>query len=226
MNNIVVFGTSRGIGKEVVLQLAQNPENKIYAFSRKKCKEFEGKNNVVFHALDLQSPSLKIELENALQDCEKIDFALNNAGHLVSKAFLDLTGEDIQACYDVNVLGVMKCTQVLVPKMAFKGGHILNISSMGGFQGSVKFAGLSAYSTSKAAICSFTELFSEEYKESKIAMNCLCLGAVQTEMLEEAFPGYEAPHGPDQMATFIVDFLLTGHRFFKGKILPVSLSTP
>jgi NAD(P)-dependent dehydrogenase (short-subunit alcohol dehydrogenase family) len=104
--------------------------------------------------------------------------------------------------------------------------HILNISSMGGFQGSMKFAGLSAYSTSKAALCSFTELFSEEYKETKLAMNCLCLGAVQTEMLQEAFPGYEAPTTPDQMAVFIVDFALNGNRFFKGKILPVSLSTP
>jgi short-subunit dehydrogenase len=97
---------------------------------------------------------------------------------------------------------------------------------MGGFQGSMKFAGLSAYSTSKAALCSFTELFSEEYKETQLAMNCLCLGAVQTEMLQEAFPGYEAPTTPDQMAAFIVDFALNGNRFFKGKILPVSLSTP
>jgi short-subunit dehydrogenase len=104
--------------------------------------------------------------------------------------------------------------------------HILNISSMGGFQGSVKFAGLSTYSTSKAALCSFTELFSEEYKETNLSMNCLCLGAVQTEMLQEAFPGYEAPTTPDQMAAFIVDFAQNGNRFFKGKILPVSLSTP
>jgi hypothetical protein len=57
-------------------------------------------------------------------------------------------------------------------------------------------------------------------------MNCLCLGAVQTEMLQEAFPGYEAPTSPAEMAQFIADFALTGNRFFKGKILPVSLSTP
>jgi NAD(P)-dependent dehydrogenase (short-subunit alcohol dehydrogenase family) len=97
---------------------------------------------------------------------------------------------------------------------------------MGGFQGSVKFAGLSAYSTSKAALVSFTELFSEEYKESTIAMNCLCLGAVQTEMLAAAFPGFDAPTSSEQMASFIGEFALNQHRFFKGKILPVSLSTP
>ena len=107
-----------------------------------------------------------------------------------------------------------------------EGSHVVNISSMGGFQGSLKFAGLSAYSTSKAALCSFTELFSEEYKDTKIVMNCLCLGAVQTEMLREAFPGYEAPHQPEETAKYIADFLFTGYRFFRGKILPLSISNP
>jgi NAD(P)-dependent dehydrogenase (short-subunit alcohol dehydrogenase family) len=97
---------------------------------------------------------------------------------------------------------------------------------MGGFQGTVKFAGLTAYSTSKAALCSFTELFAEEYKESTIKMNCLCLGAAQTEMLEEAFPGYQAPVSAEKMAEFIADFALKGHQWMNGKIIPVSLSTP
>jgi short-subunit dehydrogenase len=97
---------------------------------------------------------------------------------------------------------------------------------MGGFQGSMKFAGLSAYSTSKAALCSFTELFSEEYKDSTIAMNCLCLGSVQTEMLEEAFPGYQAPLNPEQISEYISDFTLSAHKFMKGKIIPLSLTNP
>ena len=97
---------------------------------------------------------------------------------------------------------------------------------MGGFQGSIKFPGLAAYSTSKAAICSFTELFAEEYKDSGISMNCLCLGAVQTEMLQEAFPGYEAPMNPEEMAEFICEFTLNAHRWMNGKVIPVSLSTP
>src|SRR5690606_26363056 len=104
--------------------------------------------------------------------------------------------------------------------------HIVNISSMGGFQGSVKFAGLSAYSTSKAAVCSFTELFAEEYKDTNIKMNCLCLGAAQTEMLEEAFPGYQAPVSAEKMAEYIVNFALTADQWINGKIIPVSLSTP
>jgi NAD(P)-dependent dehydrogenase (short-subunit alcohol dehydrogenase family) len=120
----------------------------------------------------------------------------------------------------------MQAVQVAVPMMNPKGGHIVNISSMGGFQGSVKFPGLAAYSTSKAALCSFTELFAEEYKESNTKMNCLCLGAVQTEMLEEAFPGFEAPHSPEEMASYIYTFATTQDKFMNGKIIPVSLSTP
>ena len=120
----------------------------------------------------------------------------------------------------------METVQAAVPKMLLNGGHIVNISSMGGFQGSVKFAGLSAYSTSKAAVSSFTELFAEEYKDTKIKMNCLSLGAAQTEMLAAAFPGYDAPISAEKMAEYIVNFTLNGHEWINGKIIPVSLSTP
>lgn len=226
MYNFVILGTSRGIGKEIVLQLAKNPENTIHALSRNNCSEFDQLSNVHFHAFDLNSNTVRENATAIFAEIGTIDYMVNNAGKLISKPFLELTSEDIQSCYQTNVIGVMQTVQAAVPFLVKGGAHVVNISSMGGFQGSVKFAGLSAYSTSKAAICSFTELFSEEYKDSKIAMNCLCLGAVQTEMLAEAFPGYEAPHQPNEMAAFILDFLLNGHRFYRGKILPVSISTP
>jgi len=54
----------------------------------------------------------------------------------------------------------------------------------------------------------------------------LALGAVQTEMLEAAFPGYQAPVTADEMATFVADFALTGQQLFNGKLIPVSKSTP
>ena len=104
--------------------------------------------------------------------------------------------------------------------------HVVIISSMGGIQGSVKFPGLSAYSSSKAAVINLTELLAEEYKESGPSFNVLALGAVQTEMLQEAFPGYKAPTTPSEMARFIGDFAFTGNKFFNGKILQVSNSTP
>ena len=66
----------------------------------------------------------------------------------------------------------------------------------------------------------------EEYKEQQIAFNVLALGAVQTEMLEEAFPGYQAPLSAAEMADYIYNFSLTGNKFYNGKVLQVSSSNP
>jgi NAD(P)-dependent dehydrogenase (short-subunit alcohol dehydrogenase family) len=97
---------------------------------------------------------------------------------------------------------------------------------MGGIQGSIKFAGLSAYSSSKGAVITLSELLAEEYKESGISFNVLALGAVNTVMLQEAFPGYEAPLSAKEMADYIFNFSLTGNKYYNGKVLQVSASTP
>ncbi len=231
MNNpktIVVVGASRGIGKAIVQQLASQEENTIIALARNTealAKAFSAFSNVTTGKLDL-AKGVNEQLEVLLEQVTTIDLLINNAGLLVNKSFPTLTHEDLTLSYQVNVISVMETVQAILPKMEKNGGHIVNISSMGGVQGTVKFPGLSAYSTSKAALCSFTELFAEEYKNSPIKMNCLALGAAQTEMLNEAFPGYQAPLSADEMAAFIVNFSLTGHQWFNGKILPVSLSTP
>ena len=225
--SIVVVGASRGIGCEIVKQLAENSDNTILALSRNVLKmesEFAEFGNVRCEKLDLASETVKTDCEVLFGGLTAIDVLINNAGFLINKPFTELTREEIQASYDVNVFGVMETVQAALSKMSI--GHIVNISSIGGFQGSVKFPGLTAYSTSKAALCSFTELFAEEYKDTSIKMNCLCLGAAQTEMLEEAFPGYEAPVNAEKMAEYIVDFSLNGDQWFNGKIIPVSLSTP
>lgn len=224
---IVVVGASRGIGKSIVDLLAKDGAYRIVALARnidKMNTAFSDYENVKCYQLDLESKDVRSKCTEIFSKLDAIDILINNAGKLVNKPFLDLTREDIVSCYDVNVVSVMETTQAALSKM--EKAHIVNISSMGGFQGSVKFAGLSAYSTSKAAVCSFTELFAEEYKDTKIKMNCLCLGAAQTEMLEEAFPGYEAPVSAEKMAEFIVNFALTADQWINGKIIPVSLSTP
>ena len=225
---IVVVGASRGIGKAIVERFASNPDNTVYALSRntKGMESFLSLQNVHSFAFDLDTPTVREQAEKIIASVSTIDILINNAGKLVNKPFLELTQAEIASCYQVNVIGVMQTVQALLPKMEENGGHIVNISSMGGFQGTVKFAGLAAYSTSKAAVCSFTELFYEEHKDSKVKMNCLCLGAAQTEMLEEAFPGYIAPVSAEKMAEFITDFALNSHQWINGKIIPVSLSTP
>lgn len=225
---VVIVGASRGIGRELALRFSENSDNRIYALARNRdaLDEFSSYMNITPVIFDLEEDNVRIKAERFFDSLSSIDILINNAGKLVNKPFTELTHEDFVSCYQVNVIGVMELVQAAIPKMIPKGGHIVNISSMGGFQGTLKFPGLAAYSTSKAALASFTELFAEEHKETRIKMNCLCLGAVQTEMLEEAFPGYEAPLSASEMSEFIHDFAENAHRFMNGKIIPVSLSTP
>ena len=150
---------------------------------------------------------------------------INNAGSLINKPFLEISSTEFEEVYRVNVFAIATLTRLILPIINAK-GHVVNITSMGGIQGSSKFPGLSAYSSSKGALVILTELLAEEFKESGPSFNALALGAVQTEMLEEAFPDYQAPLSAAQMAKYIVDFALTGHQFYNGKVLPISSSTP
>jgi 3-oxoacyl-[acyl-carrier protein] reductase len=226
---IVVVGASRGIGLELVKRFALDKNTSILALARnieRLENEFSTYANVSVQQLDLEDSNLREKTEHIFHQLPSIDILVNNAGKLVNKPFLELTEEDISSCYQVNAMGVFAVVQAAVPMMLENGGHVVSVSSMGGFQGSVKFPGLSAYSTSKAAVASLTELLAEEYKESAIQFNCLTLGAAQTEMLEEAFPGYIAPVTAEKMAEFIADFALNSNQWINGKIIPVSLSTP
>lgn len=228
MKNIVVIGSSRGIGKELVSILSKN--NTVLALSRQIDQlktTFKSHSNVIPMAFDVSSNHSKEELTALIKSTfDKVDVLINNAGLLVNKPILELTKSDIQNSYNTNVFGLIQSCQVIIPFMEKKGGHIVNIGSMGGFQGSSKFPGLSVYSSSKAAVASFTECLAEELKETKIKTNCLALGAAQTEMLEEAFPGYEAPLSANEMAKFIADFSLNSSQWINGKVLPISISTP
>ncbi|MEY3682222.1 MAG: hypothetical protein RLZZ289_746 [Bacteroidota bacterium] len=222
---IVVLGASQGIGAALVNVFAANGSNQVYALSRQldKMQQQFQQTNVYPLQLDLLTDVHDQIAALALPD--KINIVINNAGLLINKPFETITHQDFHNSYQVNVIGIMEATQALLPKLS-AGSHIVNISSMGGFQGSLKFAGLAAYSTAKAALCSFTEMFAEEYKESGIHMNCLCLGAVQTEMLAQAFPGYQAPTTPEEMAKYIANFAEHSGQLLNGKIIPVSASNP
>lgn len=226
MKNIIITGTSRGIGFEMAKQFA-DAGHRVLALSRnsKPVEKLQHKNitalkfNIEDHG-DFQN--LQDFLKN---DFKEIDALINNAGYLVNKPFLELTSEDFQKSYSVNILGPATLIQTVLPFMN-SNGHVVNISSMGGVNGTVKFPGLCAYSSSKGAILTLTELLAEEYKETGPAFNALALGSVQTEMLEQAFPGLQAAMTAKEMAAYIVDFALTGNKYYNGKILQVSNSTP
>ncbi|HPF63971.1 SDR family oxidoreductase [Lentimicrobium sp.] len=232
--NIVITGASSGVGRETVKILAGIPGNRLIVIARNgmKIQALSGECNIkrqetVVQPLqfDLATGDMESLAHQINRQLGKVDILINNAGAMLNKPLGMITAPEIEEVFSVNVKAPMLLIQALLPLMK-PGSHIVNIGSMGGVQGSVKFPGLSAYSASKGALAVLTECLAEELKDRQIAVNCLAFGAVQTEMLAKAFPGYEAPVSAGKMAEFVADFALNGNRYFNGKILPVSLSTP
>jgi NAD(P)-dependent dehydrogenase (short-subunit alcohol dehydrogenase family) len=233
--NIIITGASSGVGFEAVLELTLTNQHQVIALARSEDKLTrlleiaKGLNPdctlypVAFDIVHDDYADLKQFIATRFNG--QIDVLINNAGMLINKPFTQLDETDFVEMLQSNYLGHVRMIQAMLPLMA-AGSHIVNIGSMGGYQGSAKFAGLSAYSASKAALHVLTECLAQELTEQNIKVNCLALGSAQTEMLEKAFPGYESPVMAFEMGKYIADFALTGHKFFNGKILPVALSTP
>ena len=226
MKNVIITGSSRGIGFELVNLFNQNNYN-VIALSRNISSISKlNLNNVTTFSTDLSdSNSINKAVSFIKNKFNSVDILINNAGKLINKSFVETTKEDFISVYSVNVFGVAELVRLLLPSFS-NTSHIINISSIGGIAGSSKFPGLSAYSSSKAALNVLTEMLYEEFKTSGPIINTLALGAVQTEMLEEAFPGYKAPLSSTEMANYIYDFSVNGHKYYNGKILPVSISNP
>ena len=234
--NIVITGASRGIGFEVARLFAARENNNIVAIARSEQKLKDLKNACIKENIQAHLYPIVFDLEQIdkisknlipqiKQHIGMVDILINNAGFLINKPFEQLTSEDIDRMTKVNYISAVNLTKELMHSMS-QGGHIVNISSMGGFQGSQKFSGLSVYASSKAALASITECLAEEYKQKGISINCLALGATDTEMLRLAFPSYKAPINATEMAEFIVDFAVNGKKYFNGKILPVTTTNP
>ncbi len=221
--NIIITGASRGIGFETAQLLAKN--HRVYCLSRNIKPLLAVKNkNIIPISFDLIEFNTSI-LDTNFNSIDTIDIIINNAGLLTNKPFQEISATELQNMYAVNITSPYRLIQYFYAKLS-SNAHIINISSMGGVQGSAKFSGLSGYSSSKGALTILTECLAEEFKEQNISVNCIALGAVQTEMLEEAFPGYKAPFSPKKVADYIADFALKGKDFFNGKIIPLATSTP
>ncbi len=233
--NIIITGASSGVGFEAVLELILTGKHKVIALARSEDKL--GRLLEIARGLNPDCTLYPIAFDvvhddyaDLLQFIEtrfdnRVNILINNAGALVNKPFAELGESDFVEMLQSNFIGHVRITQSLLPIMG-PDSHIVNIGSMGAFQGSAKFAGLSAYSASKAALHTLTECLALELTERQIKVNCLALGSAQTEMLEKAFPGYQSPVMAFEMGKYIADFALTGHKFFNGKIIPVALSTP
>lgn len=226
MKNVVITGTSRGIGFELAQLFANNNFNVLALSRNSKTLEAVNHKNITTLAVDLTKEASLIEVESFIKkNWKQVDILINNAGTLLNKEFTETSTEDFIKVYKVNVFAVAALTQLLIPYF-IENTHTVTISSMGGIQGSMKFAGLAAYSSSKGAVITLSELLAEEYRDKGYKFNVLAIGAVQTEMLAEAFPDYQAPLQPLEMANYIFDFANTGAKFYNGKVLQVSSTTP
>ncbi|MBN1988720.1 MAG: SDR family oxidoreductase [Bacteroidales bacterium] len=234
--NIVITGASRGIGFETAKRLASLGDNNIVAISRDEAKLKELKNACIRENVQAHLYPIPFNLEDTAlvetqllakvkQYVTSIDIIINNAGALVNRPFELLAAAEMLRMINVNLMAPALVVKTLLPMLS-RPAHVVNISSMGGFQGSVKFPGLSMYSATKAGLASLTECLAEEFKDKQVSFNCLALGAVQTEMLGEAFPGLVAPLRAHEMAELVADFAINGNRFFNGKVIPVSKATP
>ena len=233
--NIIITGASSGVGFEAVIELILTGKHKVIALARSQDK-LERLLDIA-HNLNPECELYAIAFDivhddyNSLQQFidsnfdNRVDVLINNAGVLINKPFIQLLETDFVEMLQSNFIGHIRIIQALLSLMP-AGSHIVNIGSMGGFQGSAKFPGLAAYSASKAALHTLTECLAQELLEQGVKVNCLALGSAQTEMLEKAFPGYQSPVMAFEMGKYIADFALTGHNFFNGKVLPVALSTP
>jgi len=230
--NIIITGASAGIGREVALCLARDEKNKIVAISRNKTallslSEAAENKNIITVDVDLRlTQEVRKRLKNILSENPgSVDILINNAGLLINKPFSELRESDVEDLINVNFQSPLLIIQYLLPLMK-SGSHIVNIGSMGGFQGSSKFTGLSVYSAAKGALAVLTECLATEYATQGISFNCLALGSVSTDMLKKAFPGYSGSMAPSEVARFIADFALNGNKYFNGKVIPVAKSIP
>lgn len=228
---IIVTGASRGIGYELVQKFCSQGYD-VIAIARTKSKLLEleefGKSNPSFGKVDSLECDLSSDLsqlDQLVEENMKINILINNAGVLLNKPFSDISSAELEEVYKVNVFTPFQVIQKLLP-IFIKDAHIINVGSVGGVNGTQKFPGLSAYSSSKGALAILTECLQAEYSDSDYSFNCLALGAVQTEMLEEAFPGYKADVSAEDMAEYICDFALNSNSMIRGKTICVSRSNP
>ncbi len=223
MKTIVVTGTSSGIGHQICIQAAKMNFH-VISVSR-NIEPLKDIGGIESFSIDITNKdSVDDFITNLKSRKIKIDILINNAGYLVSELFGDTTYDSFKKTFDVNVFGLAEITRSLIP-IINSDGHVINISSIGGVNGSKKFPGLSAYSSSKAAVIALTEVLAEEHQNGP-SFNVLALGAVQTKMLKEAFPDYNADTKPEEMAKYILDFAINGNKLFNGKLISVSNSNP
>jgi NAD(P)-dependent dehydrogenase (short-subunit alcohol dehydrogenase family) len=228
MIEAIVTGAGRGIGLETVRMLSDLEVHAI-GISRNTSQLTMLKGCTAVKADLTALNELNKRLDPFLDYSKEVEHRvlIHNAGILLNRPFGDLSESEARLMVEVNFMAPLLLTQRLLPWLrSSKTAHIVFIGSMGGFQGSARYPGLAVYSASKSASASLAESLAEEFKHTNMRFNALALGAVNTEMLQEAFPDFSATTSAGSMGAYICDFALRGHLLFNGKVIPVAGSNP
>ena len=182
MRNVLVTGGSRGIGAECVRKFAQNGDRVffIYKNSDNEAKALSDETGAISVKGDVSS---FCDMEKAVIEVHKygkLDVLVNNAGISEIKMFQDITEQDWDRIFSVNIKGMFVLSKLFAGDMInSKKGRIINISSMWGETGGSCEV---HYSASKAAVIGFTKALAKELGPSGITVNCVSPGVIATEM--------------------------------------------
>ena len=180
---VIVTGAARGIGAAIAASFAaQGARLALLDLESERCAETAARLDALSFAVDLAEPASATSVTSAAIDAlGGIDVLVNNAGILLFAPLLEITVDDWDRTFDVNVRSMLLTTQVAAKAMiaASTKGAIVNMASMGGKVGSPRQA---HYAASKAAVISLTRVSAMELGPHGIRVNCICPGYVLTEM--------------------------------------------
>ncbi len=186
---VFITGASRGIGSAAALCFAKNDYNVAICYNKNEAAANDvlaeitafGGNGAVFKADVSDMAQVAEAIGNTKKQFGTIDVLINNAGIAQQKVFSDITEDDWDNMFDINVKGMFNtCKCTLDDMIDKKAGKIINISSIWGI------AGASCevhYSAAKAAVIGFTKALAKELAPSGICVNCVAPGVIKTDML-------------------------------------------
>jgi len=223
----LISGVSRGIGKALFERSVSSSEYTIGLTRSSVLQVKQQTSKSVIIGVNYDELEGLPELIKSLTQGTGIDVLINNAGVLQKSELKEETLEGFLFHQKVNTWYPFYLFKVLEEENTLsKQAHIVNISSMGGVQGVNKYSGLFSYSASKSGLIALTEFLDVEFGGKGYSFNSLALGAVQTEMLKEAFPDYFSEVTSQKMAEFVFDFATRNGDLMSGKTIQVQKSDP
>lgn len=161
----------------------------------------------------------------------RIDILVNDAGYLGrTQPFESHAAEDWRRILDVNLIGTMRVTQAVLPRMRRQGGgRIVNLGSLAGKEG---LGSLSAYSAASAGVIAFTKALSREVVEQNVFVNCVAPGPIDTDMIRDlgadvvermiADSPMKRLGSPDEVAHLVAWLCSEASRFNTGAVFDMS----